>query len=407
MKVALKKWGWRLLRVAVIAAALFYVIWNVHWHDFATLADGKTTVRAYGQSEDGTRILADFDNDGTPEEHAAKEFSRPKSKDPKQVLPIVVPGLRTVLHETRWGYVVVALAIFAPNYVFMAWRLRLLLRTQGVYLRRRDAVKVSYASAFLNFAVPTGSTGGDIYKAWYVAAHATGRRTEAVTVVLLDRAIGLINFIIMAAIVSLLSWMSGRVGVLGGFVATAFTVSILAGCAFFSQRVRKLIRIDSWLPKLKFGDHLVRIDRTAFSLRGHPDTLARAFMWTIIVQTVVCVDAMILARGVGMQVDLVFGHVLDFFLAVIVGLTVSALPGNPPQGFGVLEGIMAHILTPHYGDWPHIFAVCMGVRLLHLAWSLPGALVLLIEPRPKPPTTEEAPASDHPAVVDAVATTEA
>lgn len=179
MKVALKKWGWRLLRVAVIAAALFYVIWNVHWHDFATLADGKTTVRAYGQSEDGTRILADFDNDGTPEEHAAKEFSRPKSKDPKQVLPIVVPGLRTVLHETRWGYVVVALAIFAPNYVFMAWRLRLLLRTQGVYLRRRDAVKVSYASAFLNFAVPTGSTGGDIYKAWYVAAHATGRRTEA------------------------------------------------------------------------------------------------------------------------------------------------------------------------------------------------------------------------------------
>lgn len=36
----------------------------------------------------------------------------------------------------------------------------------------------------------------------------------------------------------------------------------------------------------------------------------------------------------------------------------------------------------HYGDFNQVFAVCMGIRLLHLVWALPGALVLLIEPKP-------------------------
>src|SRR5439155_1091886 len=141
-------------------------------------------------------------------------------------------------------------------------------------------------------------------------------------------------------------------------------------------RARRVLRIDQWLPRLPMGHHLVRIDRTAHSLRNHPGLLVNAFAWTIVVQTIVCVAAMFLANAVGMKCDLNYGHILDYFLAIIVGLTVSALPGNPPQGFGVLEGIMAYILVPHYGNWSQIFAVCMGVRLLHLCWALPGAIVL-------------------------------
>lgn len=386
MRQHLKTWGLRLLKLAVIAAALAYIVWKVDWNDTVTLSDGKKKVEVVAEKPDASGqpgIVVRIDN--REEWRPLSAFSRPPARADGPPLPYVVPGLRRIMSAVDLQYIWLAVGVFSCNYIFLAWRLRLLLKTQDVHLRRRDAIKVSYASAFLNFAIPTGTTGGDVYKAYYVSAHATGRRTEAITIVLLDRVIGLINFIFMAAIVSGLSYLSGRVGALGGFVATAFIVSIVVSCMYFSQRVRAVLRIEQWLPKLPLGHQLVRIDQTAYALKQHPGLLVNCFAWTIVVQTVVCVAAMFLANAVGMTCDLEFGHILDYFLAIIVGLTVGSLPGNPPQGFGVLEGIMATVLVTgrvHYGDFNQVFAVCMGIRLLHLVWALPGALVLLIEPKP-------------------------
>lgn len=383
MKQRLKKGlGW-LIRLLVIAAAITYIAFKVDWVDHAVLKEGSRHVSVFGEERraDGLYVLVEAD--GVRSWRPESDFQRPRTKIQDQVLPVVTPGLRSVVSQIEWMWVIIALACFSPNYVILAWRLRMLLFTQEVRLRLIDAIKVNYAAAFLNFAVPTGTTGGDIYKAYYVAAHATGRRTEAVTVVLLDRAIGLVNFVFMAAMVCLLNAQAGRVGVLGQMVGTFCAVCLVVGGSFFSQRVRRLMRLEEWLPKLPFGGHLVRIDRTAFSLRHHPRSLMAAFGSTMIGQINVCVCAMLLARATRMDCQFAVGHVLEYFLAVIVGLTVSSLPGNPPQGFGVLEGIMAYVLVPHYGNWSQIFAVCIGVRLLHLIWSLPGALVLLIDPMPK------------------------
>ncbi|MEE8169736.1 MAG: lysylphosphatidylglycerol synthase transmembrane domain-containing protein [Phycisphaerae bacterium] len=382
MKQMLKKWLWRLMRVAVISAAIAFIVYKVDWHDHAVLADGARKVTVLGQvtRDDVEGVLVTIDD--TPEWLPDDRFMRPSTKIEGQRLPVVTPGLKRVVSRIEWPYVLLALLSFAPMYLVLAMRLRLLLRTQGVHIRARDAIKVSYAAAFLNFAVPTGTTGGDIYKAYYVAAHATGRRTEAVTVVLLDRAIGLVNFIFMAAVVCLIGSLIGVVGTLGRMVTMMFIVSIVCGGAFFSQRVRRLLRVDDWLPRLPFGSHLVRIDRTAYSLRQHPRALITAFAWTIFSQLGVCVCMTILARATGMEVAFDLRHIVEYFLAIIVGLTVSSLPGNPPQGFGVLEGIMAYVLVPHFGNWAQIFAVCIGIRLTHLIWSLPGTLVLLFEPKP-------------------------
>lgn len=392
MKHHIKKWSFHLLKLVVVCLALAYIAWKVDWENGATLAANKQKVTVLAWKPGETEIQ--IDKDGTPTWLPASAFLRPPTSVKGQALPIVVPGLKTVIKAINWNWIYAALAVFSCNYIFLAWRLRLLLQTQDVNLRRRDAVKVSYASAFLNFAIPTGTTGGDVYKAYYVSAHATGRRTEAITIVLLDRVIGLINFIFMAAIVSGLSYMSGRVGALGSFIAMAFIISIVASCMYFSGRVRDLVGIDRWLPKLPLGHQLVRIDQTAYSLKNHPFLLANCFFWTIVVQSVVCIAGMFMAKAVGMKCDLTsYSHWLDYFLAIIVGLTVASLPGNPPQGFGVLEGIIASVLVTNrgYGDFNHVFAVCMGIRLLHLLWALPGAIVLLIEPKPKPPEADPPP----------------
>ena len=374
------------IRLVLVSAALAYIVYMVDWQNTTLLADGKTKTAVYAveppqEFADPVRVLVE--RDGQRVWVNAGEFRRPRTRIEGQKLPLVTPGLKKVVSEIRWLFVIYGLFIFSPVYVILAWRLRLLLATQSVFLKAIDAIKVSYASAFVNFAIPTGTIGGDGYKAWYVAKHAVGRRTEALTVVLLDRAVGLLNFIFMAAMACALSWRAGRVGNLGKLVLLACAGSLVFCMAFYSKRVRRLLRVEQWLPRLPFGHHLVRIDQTAYSMRLHPGPLFRSFAWTFVSQCYCCVCFMFLARATRMEVYASFEHTLEYFRAVIIGLTVASLPGNPPQGFGVLEGIIRYLLPESYGSFEQIFATCIGLRMMHLLWSLPGAAVWLIEPAPR------------------------
>ena len=64
-----------------------------------------------------------------------------------------------------------------------------LLRAQGIYIGYWEGIKLTYAGNFFNF-VMVGTTGGDLFKAFYVAQH-TRYKLEAVTTIFLDRVVGL------------------------------------------------------------------------------------------------------------------------------------------------------------------------------------------------------------------------
>src|SRR5215813_6968809 len=56
MKHHIKRWTWRLVRLAVIAAALGYIIWKVDWQDQATLKAGNRKVPALAVEKDAQGV---------------------------------------------------------------------------------------------------------------------------------------------------------------------------------------------------------------------------------------------------------------------------------------------------------------------------------------------------------------
>lgn len=383
----LRKSLWLVARLVVVAAAVAFLAWNVEWRDSVLLRRGAESLKVpllASRSQNGIDQFQ-IKIDGSSRWVDESQLARPKSSRPHELLPLVRPGLRSVVAEMDWRYLTLALAIFAPVYVLQALRLGLLLQAQGFILPRVGAVKMTFAASLLNFVGPTGSTGGDLYKAWFVARQAVGRGVEALTVVLFDRAVGLANMIILAAILLTAGWLTGRTGIAGGYVASVLGVGLIAGGIYFSPRIRQYLRHDTLLSRLPFGKQLLRIDQTAYSMRSHPRALAGAIGLTALAQGCCCLGVMALALAVGMRWSATPAYVMDYSLAVIVGLMVASLPGNPPQGLGVLEGIVGFVLVTqrHYGDFAQVLAICMGLRLMLLVWALPGAIVLLLEPSPR------------------------
>lgn len=83
------------------------------------------------------------------------------------------------------------------NFAFAAWRLRVLMEAQDLRLPFMVAFRLSVTAVFFSWCIP-GGTGGDLVKMYFLGRWNPGRVTEAVTITLWDRAIGLATFLILA-----------------------------------------------------------------------------------------------------------------------------------------------------------------------------------------------------------------
>jgi len=96
-----------------------------------------------------------------------------------------------------------AMAVVSTQMFIGAQRLRLLLKTQGVQLGYFTMLRLTYIGAGFDVFLFT-SVGGDAVKAVYLARLVpTGRRMEAVSVLLMDRLMGLIGMLSVTLIMAL------------------------------------------------------------------------------------------------------------------------------------------------------------------------------------------------------------
>ncbi len=89
------------------------------------------------------------------------------------------------------------LCIFTLTHAIVGMRWWLLLRSQSVFINLWVAVRLYFLGWFYNNFMPS-SVGGDLIRAWYVTRH-TEKRFEAALSVFVDRAIGLLSTLMIAA----------------------------------------------------------------------------------------------------------------------------------------------------------------------------------------------------------------
>ena len=100
---------------------------------------------------------------------------------------------------TAWPVTVVAITLLLADSVLMSVRLSWLFRPHGLRLRFGASMELTLVSFFFTTFLP-GAAGGDLAKLFYTARDNRGRRIEIMTVVLLDRAIGLFSLLLLPLI---------------------------------------------------------------------------------------------------------------------------------------------------------------------------------------------------------------
>ena len=362
------------LRTLVCIGVLYFVLRNVSWRDHGTLADNETKVviTNWRAIQDDPR-LQDPQSIGEivvqlaepPYSLALRELA--KKKDGRLDFQI---GLQTVLANSNLKLVFLALLTFAPVTVIQSVRFTWLMRGQGIKLGYGEGIKLTYAGTFLNFAT-VGMAGGDVFKAYYVSGH-TERKTEAVTTVFLDRAVGMVSLILIAAVAMMLKFDDPRVRAWWPAMASLILVLVLGGSAVFSPRMRAYCRFDrlsAWVP---FAEHIKRADAATLRIRRHRGLLLSALLLTLVLQGLAITSMTIAGISLGMNyhADLLPGYFVYFAMTMMV----AAVPISP-QGVGTVDGALQIFFLGAYGNYSQILFLGIAMRVLPFILSLPGLFV--------------------------------
>ena len=373
MTASAKKWLSRAVKFGFCAVAIWYLSTKVSLNDHVRLAAEPS--REYQLLSDDGELLRLRDPDTEVEKTVPRSALAERSKLNKGQQPIEF-GLKTLARQADRKWLGLAILAIGPTTFFMAWRLKLLLAVQNIAIGLRESILLTFAGNFFNFAMP-GTTGGDIYKAYHIAKRTT-KRTEGVTVVFLDRVIGLISFLILAALAMVLAHRKNMLGTYGQWVGYLMAAMLVCGAAYFSRRVRTLIRYEALLLRLPFADKLRRVDETAFSFRFHPRQAISALLVTLVSHGFFVTSVYFLAKAFGIvpHGDQTHGQLyLAIMLCVFVGYLFASIPISI-QGFGLLEAVFIRVLVE--GGWSsmnQMLAITLGARLVQVLWALPGVLV--------------------------------
>ncbi|MGH9142951.1 MAG: lysylphosphatidylglycerol synthase transmembrane domain-containing protein [Vicinamibacterales bacterium] len=268
-------------------------------------------------------------------------------------------------------WLIAAIAVFATSTIVASWRWNLLLKTQQIEITLRSLLGTFLIATYFNNFLPS-NIGGDVVRIGDTARH-TNSKTLATTVVLMDRILGLIALVLVAALgataIGRLHHAAAPIwpvwlwaGFLAGAAATTPAVFAPAG---FGRLLRPLtVFHPEWV-----GTRITTLTGALARFGEDPGVLVSAFMGAILVQ-----GALVLfyaAVAYALHLDIAFW---DLAVVVPMSFVVQLLPVSV-GGFGVREAFFSYYF--HRVGQPIEDAVLLSLvgQALLMLFSLSGLAV--------------------------------
>lgn len=241
--------------------------------------------------------------------------------------------LWSVARSASAAWLGIALGLYLLMILASAWRWGLLLAAQDVRLPFRRLTASFLVATFFNNFLPS-NIGGDVVRVADTAP-AAGSKTLATTIVLIDRLIGLLSLVLVAAVgASLARRLAGALGpagpelLWGGFAAALL---VAAPIVFRPDAVARALQPLRTLHPEWVDERLGRLTAALGRFREAPKAIGACFAGAIFVQAVLV--AFYLAIAHSMRIPVGFAE-----LAVVVPMSfiVQMLPVSM-NGFGVRE----------------------------------------------------------------------
>ena len=279
-----------------------------------------------------------------------------------------------VAHAASVPWLLVSLVVYLVSVLISAWRWRLLLHAQHIDLPFGFVTNSFLVATFFNNFLPS-NIGGDVVRI-RDTARAAGSKTLAATIVLLDRGVGLLGLVFVAAVgASIAAWRSETLGpvgpgvlwlvLLGGIGATTVLLLVPQTVALLLRPLRRIHQ--EWV-----GEQIERMTMALGKFRAAPGALARCFLGAIVVQATIVAFYAAVARALAIPIPL--AH-----LAMLVPLSflVQMLPVSV-NGFGVREATFSVYFARLHLPLESAIALSFIGAVAIMLFSTSGAVVYLV-----------------------------
>ena len=255
----------------------------------------------------------------------------------------------------------------------MAYRWQKLLEARGIRERLSWLNRAYLVSYTAGQVLPT-AVGGDASRVYESARRHPGRLGDLTAIVLLERALGGVATLVLAAVGFALA--IGRYDV-GAYlwVEGAFVVGTLVlGVMFFSHRARGLLRrFVPLLARLRLERPLRALYEGVHVFRRHVGLMIWISLLTLVIQAVRVLAIWMAGRSVGVDLSprpyYVMGPLL--FLVILVPFTIN--------GLAVREAFFVSFLTQLGVDKESALATGFLFFVVTIVLALPGAGILAVE----------------------------
>lgn len=256
-----------------------------------------------------------------------------------------------------------------------ALRWHIILRVAGLPLRWGKVFSIFFIGQFFN-SFMLGACGGDLARAFYVAREWPGKRTEAATTALIDRAVGLLVLVAFGSAVILYRfhlffddignrWMGYvMISFLGG--AILLMLVLLRKNLFEHWPL-----FQRWEKQTAIGATFRRIYDALFLFHGRPKALFWVTLLSFLNMALLTVACMFIGLSLGAEL-----RMRDYFTVFPVITVLSSLPLTP-GGLGIREGLFVELLNTLGVAAVKALPLSLLTYLGGLIWSLLGGLVFL------------------------------
>ena len=271
-------------------------------------------------------------------------------------------------------WLLIAMLIFAVNVLAAVWRWSLLLHAQRVQLPHRLLLGSFMVAAFFNNFLPS-NIGGDVIRIGDTA-RAAGSKTLATMIILVDRGLGLMALVLVAALGAtagvrihptaaapiLPVWLWA--GFLVGAVASA--PAVLAPDGFGRLLQPLTVFHPEWV-----GDRIEKLTSALAKFRDQPSALAACFGGAVFVQAAVVIFYCAVAYALHLQVAFA-----DLAVIVPVSLVMQMLPVSV-NGFGVREATFSFYFSRIGQPIESALVMSLVAQALVMLFSLTGAALYI------------------------------
>jgi uncharacterized protein (TIRG00374 family) len=279
--------------------------------------------------------------------------------------------------DLRWMSAAVALVLVDRTLMAMRWIDLLVGLAPGTRPPLGAVLRVFFVSSFVSNFVP--SVGADLYRAYALSRYAV-HLAESTASVLMDRALGVLSVVLVAAVALPFATLDGRNELIVILLVMGAVCGVAAAVVFSERAANGVRRIASAIPMALLQRVTAALTDAVRSYARHHGALLRVLLLSVAVQVFRVLQAWCLGRGLGIDLPLA-----TYFAFIPLIVFIMQIPITP-NGLGTTQLAFERFFVPQGAPAAPVFALSVLFLALGILGSLPGGILYALSddaPRPR------------------------